>query len=311
MIPGPDLTGGTVLVVGATGFVGAHVCAAFAAAGAVVHALGPTRAEVERVAALHGVGLVPVAGLLDDAAAAARLVRRVAPDVIVNCAGYGVRRGEDDPALLARVNTELPVWLAAASARPVLVHVGSGAEYGDVGGHLPEEGPARPVTPYGEAKLAGTRALLAAARGAVVVVRPFTVYGPGEAAGRLLPTLLAAAASGADVPLGDGLARRDFTYVGDVAEAVLRLAAASNGRTEIVNVATGVLTSVAEFAETAAAVLGIPAGRLRFGALPSGRFDVVHDTIAVARLRRRVSWVPPTTPRAGVALSARQSGGSA
>jgi nucleoside-diphosphate-sugar epimerase len=288
----------TVLVVGAAGFLGAHVCAAFGRAGARVHALGPTLAEVERVGRDHGVALTPAVGLLADAEQTAQLVDGIAPDVIVNCAGYGVRPGEDDPLLLSRVNCDVPAWLAAHCGSAALLHVGSGAEYGDVGGHLPEDGPAHPVTPYGAAKLAGTRAVLEAARGAVTVIRPFTVYGHGEAAGRLLPSLMAAAHAGTEVRLGDGLARRDFTHVGDVAEALVRLADAPCAEAEIVNVATGVLTSVRAFVETAADELGLPRSRLRFGALPPGRFDVELDRVTVERLRRRVAWTPSTTPRA-------------
>jgi nucleoside-diphosphate-sugar epimerase len=132
------------------------------------------------------------------------------------------------------------------------------------------------------------------------VARLFTVFGPGEHPGRLLPSLQAAAASGGAVALTAGRQRRDFTYVEDVAEGLLRLAVSGVRPGEVVHLATGRLTSVREFAESAASVLGIDRQSLRFGALPDLPEEMWQDDVDVERLRALTGWAPETSISDGI-----------
>jgi nucleoside-diphosphate-sugar epimerase len=105
-----------------------------------------------------------------------------------------------------------------------------------------------------------------------------------------------------------GLQRRDFTYVEDVAEGLLRLGRSSAAVPgEIVNLATGQLTSVREFAAEAARVLGIPSDRLAFGALATRAEEMQHDPVSVTRLRQLLGWVPSMPIAEGVRRAARSS----
>jgi nucleoside-diphosphate-sugar epimerase len=157
---------------------------------------------------------------------------------------------------------------------------------------LRDDTPCAPSSLYSRTKLAGTEGVrrVSAGRGLpAVVARPFTVFGPGEHEGRLFPSLLRAARDGIDLPLSEGLQRRDFAFVGDVAEALVALAtspsaAATHG--DVVNVATGTMHSVRDFVRAAATVLGIPAERLRFGALPAYADEMAHEGVSVERYRR-------------------------
>ncbi len=138
--------------------------------------------------------------------------------------------------------------------------------YGKAGGDLAEDGPALPTTLYGRTKLQGTRVLAEGGPALglrAITARLFTVYGPGEHPGRLLPALLQAARTGRPLELSAGTQCRDFTYIEDVAEGMLRLGRSAGDNT-IVNLATGRLTSVRTFAETAAGILGIACSNLRF-----------------------------------------------
>jgi nucleoside-diphosphate-sugar epimerase len=136
------------------------------------------------------------------------------------------------------------------------------------------------------------------------VARLFTVYGPREHPGRLLPTLLRAARGDGPILLTAGAQRRDFTWVGDVVEGMLRLGVTREREPSVVNLATGELTSVREFVERAARVLGIAPERLHFGAQPTRAEEMVHDAVAIERLVARTAWRPATTIEAGVGLTA-------
>jgi nucleoside-diphosphate-sugar epimerase len=187
-----------------------------------------------------------------------------------------------------------------------LVHVGSALEYGAIGGSLREDATPAPTTDYGRTKLAATRYIerIAAATGLrAVTARLFTVYGSGEHPGRLLPSLMALVGTDKHLKLSAGLQRRDFTYVEDVVDGLLRLATAPVPPGSVVNIATGRLTSVREFAEAAASILSIDPAALAFGALPMRAEEMWHDEIDITRLRDLTSWVPSTTIADGIRRS--------
>src|SRR5262249_12656469 len=133
-----------------------------------------------------------------------------------------------------------------------LVHAGSAAEYGATAdGDVSEESEPRPATPYGRSKTSGTR--LGAERSpaaglGTVTARAVWADGPGERPGRLLPSLLRLPETLEPLPLTSGTQERDFVYVEDVAEALLRLGLTHGAPGEVVNVASGRLASVRRFA---------------------------------------------------------------
>jgi nucleoside-diphosphate-sugar epimerase len=303
--------GASVAVLGASGFIGRWVARALCAQGAAVRLVDRSRAAAARWLVEYGVGGEFIEADLTDQAALRALFLDAPPAIVFNLAGYGVNPAERDEALARRVNAELPAALCAAAAAggdhawpgQRIVHAGSAYEYGAIGGDLAEDSAPAPVTLYGRTKLEGTCGLAAACaergvRG--LTARLFMVYGPGEHPARLLPSLVETARTGATLPLTAGIQRRDFTYVEDVAEGLLRLGLSPAAPGEIVNLATGRLTTVRAFAETAARVLGIPAERLRFDALPTRVEEMAHAEVAVATLKRLTGWVAPTTVETGI-----------
>jgi UDP-glucose 4-epimerase len=278
----------TAAVVGASGFIGRWVARKLSEAGARVCCIG--RQDTDDLEAIY---------------------RRIRPSITFNLAGYGIDPLERDETAACHVNAELPRMIAEAAAAwkdPAwpgqnFVHAGSGAEYGDADGDLREDGPAKPATLYAKSKCCGTQAVAEASRTLglrAVTARLFTVYGPGERAGRLLPSLLEAKRTGRPIDLSSGTQRRDFTYVEDAVEGLLRLGLASQPSYAIVNVATGKLATVRSFVEIAAGILDIPPENLKFGVIPANAHEIQHDSITLERLRETAGWIPQTTIAEGV-----------
>lgn len=294
------------LVTGASGFIGRWTARALHAAGAHVTCVVRTRDAAVRLAA-EGLGHSLVTLDLTDFGLIAEAIPAQRPELIFNLAGYGVDRAERDEERFDLVNARLPVELAKAlvrsakNSRARLVHAGSAFEYGATGGMLGEDSPCMPTTLYGRSKLAATEALMSAGHGAgVTVARLFTVFGPGEHEDRLLPSLIRAARTGQSLPLSDGRQRRDFAYVEDVVDAMLKLASAPQGSGAVINVASGVMRSVREFALVAASTIGMPEDHLDFGALPSRHGEMDHEGVAVERLRDLAGSVPSADVGQGV-----------
>lgn len=300
-----------VAVLGAAGFIGRWVARSLFEQQAHLYLIVRDRASAEKIFSEYSIRGEIIELDLEQPESVSGLFEKIRPSITFNLAGYGVDRSERDEETAYRVNADLPQALCEAVAATrdpkwpgqQLIHTGSALEYGEIGGDLAEDSTPNPTTLYGKSKLAGTLALLRccpAKRVRGLTARLFTVYGPGEHTGRLLPSLLDAARTGQSLPLTEGRQLRDFTYVADVAEGLLRLGISGAAPGEIVNLATGRLTAVRQFIELAADILNIPAGNLLFGALPTRVEEMNHDPVAVERIRRLTSWTPPTNISSGI-----------
>jgi len=270
------------------------------------HVAGPALGEPGRADVARGLALARDLGRLGST------LGDLAPAIVFNLVGYGVdpeERSRPDERDATLLNAALPATLAEA-LDPVstgwtgrrVVHAGSVFEYGRIGGDLAEHSPPRPEGLYGITKLAGTQGLAAACRRCGIpglTARLCQLYGPGEPPGRLLPMLIAARTSGQLETMSQGTQRKDFTYVEDVAEGLLRLGATSGPPGEIVNLATGRLLSVRDFVLTAARLLPLPIDLLRFDN-PAPDNELVHEPISIARLRELTEWSPGTTIDEGI-----------
>jgi nucleoside-diphosphate-sugar epimerase len=302
-----------VLVLGASGFIGRQVASRLGQSGAD---LALAVRNTNSLSTKQFSGEILEIDLLDFEAVSG-LITQTSPTVVFNLAGYGIDPGERDETKARRINADLlPVVTKAISRVPAsrwrgqrIVHTGSALEYGISSGDLSEASTPTPTTLYGQTKLAGTQALQRDSRSmglASVTARLFTVYGPGEHAGRLLPSLLEAARSGSPVDLTEGKQQRDFTYVEDVVEGLLRLGITHTLPGDIVNVATGQLTSVRQFIETAARIMGIPHDHLHFGALPTRVEEMQHKPVAVRKLKELTSWIPAISVAQGIRLTCQR-----
>ena len=305
-----EYAGRDIVVLGASGFVGRWVARLLAGAGArltlLVRAPDPSRRLFDKLGIQGDVRQLD----LRDLGAVETAFHEVRPSVIFNLAGYGVDRSERDPKEARLLNADLVGVLCRIAAgieddwRGLhLVHPGTALEYGVATGDLNEDTPAEPTTLYGRSKLAGTRAVQRACRDSglrAVVARLFTVYGPGEHPGRLFPALIHAAKTRQPLPLTAGQQLRDFAYVEDVAVGLMLLGAIPEASGQVVNLATGKLLSVRDFALQAAQVLRLDEDLLKFGRLPVRGEEMAHNPVNINRLTTLTGWYPPADIRSGV-----------
>jgi nucleoside-diphosphate-sugar epimerase len=304
------------LVLGGTGFIGAWTARVLHRRGAHVTVTARDPARVHAALGELARQVEIVVADLEVPDSVARVVESATPAVVFNLAGYGVDRTERDPAHMSALNANLVAELCRSLAHEPhpgwsgarLVHVGSALEYGRLDPQRPlvEAAEVNPTTEYGRTKLRGTRLVERASVESglrAVIARLFTVYGPGEHAGRLLPALMDTARTRTRLALTAGTQRRDFTYVEDAVEGLLRLGLDAGTPAQIVNVATGRLTTVREFAEIGAGVLGLDPALLDFGALPDRDDEMWQGEVDVSRLRRLTSWTPSTSIAEGIRRS--------
>ena len=153
-----------------------------------------------------------------------------------------------DPMRCLRVNvdgTRSVLEAAAALRGPVsLVVASSAAVYAPADGpHREQEDSLGPVDVYGQSKrwTEELAAGFAARTGTGVgIARLFNVFGPGETNAHFIPSLICQMKAGESVRLGNLSTKRDYVFVDDVADALLRLAQYSgDGRSATVNIGSG------------------------------------------------------------------------
>lgn len=290
-----------VAVVGGTGCVGQHICAAFAQAGYQVVALArrpPGRAE--------GRGLPPDATFVScDVAAAtpARLAAMLAAhevSVIIHATGgWGLSEREMRTAP-GQVVTRLVEAISRLPYRPRLVHVGTIHEYGPVPPDvaITERTVPAPQTLYARTKLAESGYVLervAAGHLDGVVLRLVNTFGPYPAPESFLTSVIRRLLDGEQgVQLTVADARRDYLDARDAAAAVL--AAARVRRADpLVNVGQGHAMTVRDMVRMLVQAGGLPpdAVRIRIGSVPSKGAD--HTVVDTRHARQALGWRPRYT----------------
>jgi UDP-N-acetylglucosamine/UDP-N-acetyl-alpha-D-glucosaminouronate 4-epimerase len=254
------------LVTGGAGFIGSHLSEELVRRGHSVRvADNLSTGKRQNLAHLPDVELVE--GDLADMAFAARVVEGM--DYVLHQAAIpSVPRSVKDPITSNRANIDgtLNVLVAARDAGVKrLVFAGSSSEYGDTP-TLPktEDMPSSPLSPYALQKVMGTEYCRMFTRlygFETVVIRYFNVFGPRQDPGSpysgVISLFATALIEGRQPTMyGDGEQTRDFTYVANVVDGVLRACTAPKAAGEAINVACGTRISLNELLRVMNAVVG-------------------------------------------------------
>lgn len=303
------------LVTGGAGFIGSHVVDRLVAIGRRVRVFDDFSTGHAGNLSKHGDRIEVVDGCLTDSQAVNRAMAGVRVAYHLG-AMASVAKSLEDPLGCHAINATgtLHVLEAAraAGARRI-VYAASSSAYGaasDPDGQA-ENVPLAPLSPYAAAKLTGEMYLqaYAASLGVESVrLRFFNIFGPRQRADSpysgVIAIFVAALAEGRPVLVhGDGQQTRDFTYVDNAVQAVLKAGDAEGVSGEVFNVGTGrgitlleLLSALAkEFGTEVAPQHGPPRpGDVRFS---RARIDRIRQALAYEPevsfeegLRRTVAW---------------------
>jgi UDP-glucose 4-epimerase len=292
-----------VLVTGGAGFIGSHVCAALLAAGrqpVVLDDLSTGNPDN-----LRGMAVEFHRGSVADAAAVAKAMANV-HKVVHLAALPSVARSLERPLDThhACATGTATVLHTAAQQKARVVYAGSSSAYGNQEELKKHEGLREdPLSPYAAAKLAGElycRSFAKVYGLPVVVTRFFNVFGPRQPADSPYSGVVAAFCrsilAGKPVRIdGDGGQARDFTYVEDVVDGVLKCLDGHSQGCDTVNLAYGQSTTVldlytklCEFAQARLGAREIPAPIMA----PPRKGDVRHSLAATEAAKARFGFVP-------------------
>ena len=294
----------TSLVTGGAGFIGSHLVDALLARGDAV-------AVIDDMSSGKPGYLNPAVDLYesdirdDEISEVMQVVR---PHVVFHVAAQiSVSVSTRDPKLDAETNilgtlNILDAMVSAGASKMVFVSTG-GAMYGEPEAlPAPETAKARPAAPYGASKLAAENylAIYKSLHGIdYSIIRPANVYGPrqdphGEAG--VVAIFTRAMLAGDPIKVfGDGTDERDYVYVEDVVDALIRGSECPG--TGPYNVGSGIGTSVNEIESTLAELTGYSRGPEPFPPRPG---DLRRISLDASLAKKELGWSPTTSLNDGL-----------
>jgi len=257
---GETLTGKTILVTGAGGFIGSHLAERLAREGAQVRAFvrynsRNDRGLLETLPYDLQAKITVIMGDLRDANAVRDALQDV--EVVFHLGAIiPIPYSYMHPREVAETNIlgTLNVLLAAKElATPRVIHTSTSEVYGTAQ-YLPidEKHPLVAQSPYAATKIAADKLVQSFHRAydlPVVTIRPFNTYGPRQSARAIIPTIITQALTSDEILLGSMRPRRDLTYVTDTVQGFLLGATRDGLEGETLNLGTGQDISMGDLVE--------------------------------------------------------------
>lgn len=273
--------GSRALVTGASGFIGSHLVRRLIADGVEVHALTSV------VSSLYPVRLADLRdrvvlheGSLADRSAMDAVVGGSDPTHVFHLGAYThVGKSWQRVDECVQVNVQGTVNLLQALGRTSLrrlVNVGTSEIYGDVEVPFREDVAVRPASPYAASKHGAEQMcrLWHDGRGfPVVMVRPFNAYGPWQTPDRVVPEVIVRALRGEHLRLTTGRQTREFNFVEDLVDGMVRAAVVPGIDGQLFNLGCGEDVSIRSLTELILSLMGDPV-KADFGALPDRPIEI-------------------------------------
>ena len=298
---------GPILVLGASGFVGANLFRSLLTFREDVYGTA-SRQPAWRLAELPADRVrtidVLIDSNLDD------LLASIQPKTIFNCVAFGAYSFETDSQLIYRTNFNFTTRLLERLAQRSIasyVHAGSSSEYGDNSPGPSEQALPLPNSAYAVSKVATANLISYYGRHhglPCANLRLYSVYGPLEDSSRLIPNVVRCGMKGTYPDFVRPDISRDFVFVDDVTAAfvdtALNLEKSDYG--ESFNIGTGQKTTIAALAGASAELFDIKQAP-QFN-MPPRAWDLPDWYACIEKAGARLRWKPTTQLAAGLARTA-------
>ena len=292
------LSGKRVLVTGARGFIGSHLCDRLASEGAEVHAVSryPVK-EGARGARWWQSDLLDLENLKS-------LLRQVRPEFVFHLSGQ--------VTAAPQIENVLPAFHSLLASTVNLLTLSSelGCTRLVITGSLTEPPPGKtdtpPSSPYAAAKWAGAafgRMFHSLYRTPVVITRPYMAYGPRQHPSKLVPYTIASLAQGIAPRLSGGERTADWIYISDVIEGMIRAATATGVEGCTIEFGCGELTSIRDVVHRIVAIMGSQIQPV-FGALPDRPAEEIR-VADVGYAHAKLGWRPTVSLDEGLVATVR------
>jgi len=285
---------GPILVVGASGFIGANLFKLLKAHREDVFA-GIRESKGWRLADVGKENIV----VFDrcDTEKSKKVIETILPKTIFDCTAYGGYSFQDNTNEIYRVNFQSLidfVTLLSSYSIVAYVHAGSSSEYGSNCEAPVESDICQPNSHYSVSKISAATFLKfvgSQKQFPAINLRLYSVYGPLEDSSRLIPNLIKNALAGRLPPFVDPRTSRDFVYIDDICEAFIKSAINMTPSIygESINIGTGKKTTISELANLTKKEFSIKE-EPEYGTMIARSWDLAEWYANPSKAKQLIGW---------------------
>lgn len=301
-----SLKGKSVFITGGSGFIGSHLSRRLVNEGAEVSILSKRNSslhlisDIKKEIRIYHSEITDINSLL-------KIVKKISPRIVFHLAGkvntgsgFELTKTLIDVNLLGTINMLQASYESGAVEK--FLFVGTSDVYRDMKIPFLENSDINPISAYAASKASAEifcRLLAVEYKIPWVILRPFIVYGGGQAAAMFIPQLIKSALKGEDFLMTGGEQTRDFLYIDDFIDACVRAGLRKETDGEIINVASGREVLIADIAKKVMSMLDNPV-KIRFGALPYRKNERWRVKADIRKAKRILRWRPETSLTEGL-----------
>jgi len=286
----------SVCITGGTGFIGSHLCRRLVKEGASVSIITEESdspaflKDIRDSVYIHQCDITDIDPLNS-------VLKEIRPELVYHLAAKldtGTGFEVIDPLIEINLRGTINTLKASTEAGVNrFIFIGTSDVYGPTEEACSENSPLNPISPYGASK-AAAEFFVRQCNIPWVILRPFIIYGEGQSPDMFIPQLINAALKGNDFSMTAGKQTRDFLYIDDFIDACISAGLRMEAEREIINIASGKETSLADVAKEVMSLLDNPI-MLRLGALPYRENERWHVMADINKAKRLLGWEPETT----------------
>lgn len=301
-----------ILVTGAAGFIGSHLCEYLLASGE--HEVIGVDAFVREE--LHWIGTKNMESFLHHPRfnmITANMLHLdwktllIDVDIIYHLAGIpGVRSswGADFRSYVESNILATQQLLEACRQTSIkkFIFASTSSVYGETTGQVSEDTPLAPLAPYGVSKLTGEHLCRVYSKNdgvPIVILRFFTVYGPRQRSDMAFHRFIKQLLANDPITLfGDGSQTRDFTYISDCVEAIAAVADAPHVVGETINIGGKERAAILQVIQALETLTGKKGGITLSGSMHG---EPMHTWADISKAKRLLQYEPKISLEAGLA----------
>lgn len=302
----------SILVIGGSGFIGSHLVDELLQRGKGVTVVG-YHCHLENLEAAKG-RFKSVRGDITDKDFVDSLIDADVEGILHLAALINVDQSIQSPELFLNTNVMAAVTIMEAARRrniSKLLYMSTCDVYGNIShGKADESHATDPRSPYAASKLAAERYLLAHSytyhKPTIVIIRGFNQYGPRQNAGRggaVIPRSIIRLLDDKKIQVhGNGNQTRDYVYVKDTVRGIADAFETTSTNGEVINLATGVETSIRDIAAAACKLAGKdPQKYIEFVKDRPGQ--LMRSCGDYSKAKRLLDWQPTIPFNQGLSLT--------
>ena len=233
-------------------------------------------------------------------------VKKINSEIIFHLAAYtNAERTSNIIDQCIKVNIEGTANLLRALKRTKyksFVNISSTEVYGPISVPFKEVQRAQPISPYGMSKLAAEHICnfyFKIYHSPIVNLRISMIYGEFQPEDKIIPHLMLSCLKKKDLQLTAGRQTKDFVYIGDVVEALVRTSLEKKANGETINIGSGHEITIYDLVLKVVEKTKI-SGKINFGTIPVKRGEIMRMRVTTIKAKKILGWKPRITLEKGL-----------